>query len=662
MVKRFMLSETQIQQPPLANVRSVTRPRFTEQLKIWLVLLLALVQGLIHFFLLPPWQHYDEPTHFEYAWLIANRRELPNLDAVDHQMRREVVTSMIEHDFFWNLTPPDLLTDDKQIWIGISELVHPPTYYIFVSLPLYLTRHLDMTTQLYVARFASLLMFLLVTLIAIGLMRDLVPRDHALRWLIPLTVVLLPPFASHMTSVNNDVGAVLVFSLFLWGIICLIRYGISLWRLLWVISSAAVAFLTKNTAAVALVMLPLAFLVALWVQFRWSWRWFWLGSIGLGLLLLIAVVDVGDAAYWYRNEWGAPQVTANRSPSLLAPNEYAISVEVSSADPNRNLLNPLLPEDVERIKGQTVTVGGWLWADEPVEILAPGLFISAEGTNRLSRLYQSIEVTSTPTFFAHSYQIPDNTEVAYYAFWANNLEERSEPFQLYLDDAFLITGELSAEALASVEANSLPSAIQENNLIRNPSGEQMWLRLRPWAHRIVGKTLRRSPSYVFSALEDLPKNGPFLLGLIAPWLLNDFFSAFAWGHVRLGVEWVPLFQLLIALALIGSVKWLIQTGVRQHTLLWPAVLFLAFVAFVVWASALLWPLPYQWAKIQFPSGRYLYVSIIPSALLLAGGWWALWPRAYRRLGVWGWVLLLLLLNVLSINTIRSFYLSLAVPQ
>jgi len=42
-------------------VRNIVPERF--------ILVLALANGLLYLVLVPPWQHYDEPTHFEYAWL-----------------------------------------------------------------------------------------------------------------------------------------------------------------------------------------------------------------------------------------------------------------------------------------------------------------------------------------------------------------------------------------------------------------------------------------------------------------------------------------------------------------------------------------------------------------------------------------------------------------
>src|SRR4051794_38397252 len=82
-----------------------------------IVLIVAFLQGLLYLLLLPPWQHYDEPTHFEYAWLIANQSGFPFSipHEVNQDMRREVAASMMQHNFYWNLPQPDLLTDSGEI-------------------------------------------------------------------------------------------------------------------------------------------------------------------------------------------------------------------------------------------------------------------------------------------------------------------------------------------------------------------------------------------------------------------------------------------------------------------------------------------------------------------------------------------------------------------
>ena len=135
-----------------------------------LMLLLGLFIGLTFIYVVPPWQHYDEPTQFEFAWLIANRSGLPARGDYDQSMRREVAASMIEHDFFRDLGfKPNLLSMTKPIWIGISQAGSRPLYYWLASLPLRTIQTADTTFQLYVLRFTSLLLYLTTIVAAYGI-------------------------------------------------------------------------------------------------------------------------------------------------------------------------------------------------------------------------------------------------------------------------------------------------------------------------------------------------------------------------------------------------------------------------------------------------------------------------------------------------------------
>ncbi len=126
---------------------------------IYLMLLLGLFLGLTFICVVPPWQHYDEPTQFEYAWLIANRPGIPTRGESDQYMRREVAASMIEHEFFRDLGfKPNLLLLTKPIWIGITQAGSKPLYYWLASLPLRITQTADTTFQLFVLRMTSLLL------------------------------------------------------------------------------------------------------------------------------------------------------------------------------------------------------------------------------------------------------------------------------------------------------------------------------------------------------------------------------------------------------------------------------------------------------------------------------------------------------------------------
>ena len=184
---------------------------------IYLILLAGLIHGLLYVFLLPPWQHYDEPGHFEVAWLIANKPGLLSAGEYDQGMRREVAASMVEHGFFKDLNiQPNLLDQNTPIWIGISQTDNPPIYYCIASLPLRLVPTSDIVFQLYLCRLVSLLLYLLTLLAACGAVSELTRPGNPARWLVPAMLVLLPGFTELMTAVNSDVGAVAFFSLFLW--------------------------------------------------------------------------------------------------------------------------------------------------------------------------------------------------------------------------------------------------------------------------------------------------------------------------------------------------------------------------------------------------------------------------------------------------------------
>jgi 4-amino-4-deoxy-L-arabinose transferase-like glycosyltransferase len=247
------------------------------------------MNGLLHTLLVPPWQHYDEPGHFEYAWLIANKPGLPELGEYVQSMRREVAASMIEHDFFANMGfRPNLLSINKPVWIGISQTDDQPFYYLLVAIPLYLVRTSDITFQLYLARLVSLGLFLLTLFGAYALISELTLPGNSLRLLIPLSVALIPAFVHSMTSVNNDVGAAAFFTLFLWQSVRLLKLGINLWRIILLSLLVVLCLLSKSTTIFVIPLAVIAIAISLIPRPK---RIIGLAGISLiGIVLLIAIM------------------------------------------------------------------------------------------------------------------------------------------------------------------------------------------------------------------------------------------------------------------------------------------------------------------------------------------------------------------------------------
>ena len=639
----------------------------TDRIKLNLVLFVALFQGLLYLLLLPPWQHYDEPTHFEYAWLIVQRSRLPSTEDIDPIMRREVAASMLQHNFYWNLPKPDLMNDDHPIPIGYAELGHAPAYYVLVSLPLRLVRYLDITTQLYVARSVSLVLFLLTVMVAAGLVRDLTPPGHLLRWAAPLMLVLMPPFVDVMTAVNNDVGAVFVFSLFLWGSVRAICFGLSWRRAFWLVAAVLLAVLTKTTASMALVLVPLVVLIAFWIQRGWRWRWLMLSIVGICTLVLVAVFEWGDAAYWYRPASAPTQDPATRASDARAPlGSHTVILEVTPEEQNRYLANPLLAQDVLRLTGKRATVGGWVWANQPATVGGPGLLVGQWPQGSLNTITRPITVTTVPTFVAWTFTVPAETKAVQYALFGKPTERITQPLRILLDGAFLVVGEYPTNTMPVFDDATANSGIwagqRFTNLLRNPSGEQGWPRLRLWFEGAVVPFLPRSPSQVLAALFDIERTGPVLLQSIFPFVLDGFFTRFAWGHIALtGIPWLFLFRGLALVALVGCAKWVIWSKVRSsRASVRPVLVFLGLAGALVWGNTIIWPLPMLWTEVWFPAARYAFPAMIPTVLMLVGGWCALWPRSYRAYGSFVLLLYMIGLNVVSVWTIWIFYRSLPI--
>jgi hypothetical protein len=225
----------------------------------WLavVLLVGLLHGLVYVLIVPPWQHYEEPTHFEYSWMILTRRSIPDLGAYDNAIRRELAISMADHGFFRHLGPiPNLdAPASEPIWIGQGQADTAPLFHIIMAVPLSLFANAGVTTQLYAVRLTCLGLYILLLWIAYLLVAELTPPGHSLRWAVPLGLALLPPLTDIMTAYNDDAGAIFFFSLFLLAAVRLLRRGPSPWRILAVLGLAGLCALTKTTGLIAV---PLA--------------------------------------------------------------------------------------------------------------------------------------------------------------------------------------------------------------------------------------------------------------------------------------------------------------------------------------------------------------------------------------------------------------------
>ncbi len=629
----------------LPGVRSRLGRR--EPLLLGLILLLAALNGLLHVFLVPPWQHYDEPGHYEYVWLLLDRQRLPRPGEYDQAMRREVLSAMIEYDFFRGLgPPPNLLQQDKPLWLPFPQTTDRPFYYLLVALAVRPLRYTDVITQLYAARLVSWGLYLMSILLAYAIVSELVPRGHHLRLAVPAFMALLPAYTNLMTAVNNDVGAVAVFTLFLWGGVRLLVRGLSLVRLVWVAGTAALCLWTKNTVAVTLPLLGLLLVMA---ALRRGWNWRRLALVpAAGLVAVPLLFSWGDAAYWYRY---TDQELALRQRVERAPlGRYALALEMDAEEPGRRAINVLLSDQVEALQGKTVTLGAWIWATQPVTVRSPRL-----GGTQAN--WPNVEVGTEPTFYAFTTTVASDTKGLYVVFQPLADRNLEEPVVVYYDGVVLVEGQRPADDPPRFSGPDGRTGTWGGrpftNAVRNASAEQGWPWLRPGAVRAMRRLVSPVPLGPFEMIAlvlDRERTG-WVYRPTATRLLQSFWAVFGWGGTLITPAWYRLLTWVTLLGLAGAAVHGVRLFRGGHTppLKW-AVLFLGTAGLLVWGVAFARPFPslFPWSRPFIPVARYAYPAIVPTALALVAGWTA-WPRLrWQRLSLVVLFALMVALNAASL--------------
>jgi hypothetical protein len=252
---------------------------------------LALINGLLFLVLMPPWQHYDEPSHFEYAMLIARYNGVPQASLVDMELNRAITDSMYRHHFWRNGFQPFLAGPTPTI-IGYDQEVHPPLYYGLLALPLRLMKHLPVEWQLMMARLCSVILFTLTILAIWRITVTLSPDEPLAQICIPLLVLLVPPYNDVMSSVNNDVLVNSVATFMLLGCVLLLRDGLRFEWFALATLSLIVGLMTKRTATVLLFPYALTLFWALARKRVPLWAWVLIASCGFALVMLSIRIDV----------------------------------------------------------------------------------------------------------------------------------------------------------------------------------------------------------------------------------------------------------------------------------------------------------------------------------------------------------------------------------
>jgi hypothetical protein len=258
---------------------------------LWILLILLLLRGLLYTFSIPPWQHPDEPTHFEHVRLIAERWELPTPESISIDLRREIAQSMLANGFWDPESAPSLdddsLSDPGVSPLGIYTLTHPRLYYVLAAAWLWPWLHLPVEGQLYLVRMLSVILNLVVVLATYRAVRILYPYRKWLAVMVSAFVVFQPVHTDIMSAVNNDVLINALAGLFFVVMAWIFQEGLDLKKGVFLIVLLILGFLTKTTAVVLMVSLPIGLLFYIWRSGHTKW---FLGIAGFCLCILVVSV------------------------------------------------------------------------------------------------------------------------------------------------------------------------------------------------------------------------------------------------------------------------------------------------------------------------------------------------------------------------------------
>jgi hypothetical protein len=595
---------------------------------------------------MPPWQHYDEPTHFEHVRLIAQQRALPAPTDYDLAMRREIASSMQAAAFwqgqepplidFWSDSPPD---------IGVSELLHPPLYYILLAVPQLLAASQDVESQLYLARLGSIVCYLGVVVSAYGLVREAFPRRPMLAPTVATFIALLPPFTDLMSGVNNDAGAAAAVSLFLWASVRLVRRGPTPARVGATVLLAGVCVITKSTAgviaAVVLLIMAVGYLPSL------ARRWLWIGlGLMLPVLLVASVTWGGHAAHWQGDDQPAP---ANRVMVDTLLGRWALVLSDEGRLHPSSLMQEPSPAESLNLRGRTVTLGAWMKAAQE-----PGGSVVLRLDDGVMPERYEVEATTDWQFQAFTATIDLNSPgLTAYAILP---QAGSAAEKVYLDGVVLVDGERSDGSPPRFDSDQAATGWWGQrpftNLIQNGSAERAWPGLRTW---IGNRTMYRYPiAHIFHSLWDWNRTGQVYVPQFLV-LFQSFWGRFGWNHLALPGWYFWVLGLLTLAALVGSgaglVRWFRGDGGRAS---WQRqVLVILTITFLVgWGQTILRIHPISFTEgISWPVARYAAVVIVPTVTFLCLGWTEILPRRWLKEVAWAGLLGMVALDTVALWTI-----------
>ena len=281
----------------------------------------------------------------------------------------------------------------------------------------------------------------------------------------------------------------------------------------------------------------------------------------------------------------------------------------------------LSKELVGSLRGKTVTLGAWVWSDRIVGARAPFIRFVTDQHGFVDTSSPIIRLRATPVFFQTVISVPPNASYAMVVPPFIALNGRKMP--LFFDGVVLAQGSYPTGAPQFDNAaggSGNWSGHPFRNLIENGSAEQAAPRIRPAIDEKASAGLANAGrlSAIFSLTADWRGTG-WYYGVALQTLLRTFWASVAADKFHLPSTVANNVLLGLTIAGMLGVIWL--SWRRRRELRWDLVYVLLVAGVLVWGVTLARSTSSLFTRHpSFPFARYAFPAILPSALLICGGW------------------------------------------
>lgn len=261
-----------------------------------LLIIVVIIRGIIYISIFPPWLAPDEATHYEAIRLLGQERVWPTQEIYfTTPMHPQMHISFVQYRIWQLANLPFFSAGDPS---GDPYIFYYPArnrgtvidannysvvYHLLLSPISTLSKALDIDQQLYWLRLSSLLMVMLTVIIGWFFARTIFPASLGYAVAVGGFLVFLPMHMHISTSVNVDVLATLVSSIYILLLAKVFCDKITMPRIVLAAAFLLLAILIKPTTLFLVPTTVVALIVYLVRRLGWSLRWVALAAVFMAM-------------------------------------------------------------------------------------------------------------------------------------------------------------------------------------------------------------------------------------------------------------------------------------------------------------------------------------------------------------------------------------------